>query len=232
VTGSDGERRLQRRYGTQERAQRFYDNQLLDHLNPAMRDFIARQEMMFLATSDSHGECDNSFRAGPPGFVRTLEANRLAWPEYRGNGVLASLGNVAENPHVGLLFVDFFDDGVGLHVNGTAMIVDDHDMRRAYDDLPRDPVYGRRAERWVLVGVQEAYIHCSKFIPRLAKRSPGGDRPGRPGFFVAQPPGAPTSPAPLTDTGVRPALTDAGVRAPRPPRPRRPPQPVRWPAHW
>ncbi len=214
MLGSDGERRLQRRYGTQARAQRFYDSQLLDHLNPAMRDFIARQEMMFLATSDARGECDNSFRAGPPGFVRTLEANRLAWPEYRGNGVLASLGNVAENPHVGLLFVDFFEDGVGLHVNGTAMIVEDHDMRRAYDDLPRDPVYGRRAERWVLVRVQEAYIHCSKFIPRLAKRSPGGDRPGKPGFFVAQPPGPPV------ETVVMP------------PRPRRPPQPVRWPAHW
>ena len=49
---------LQRRYGTQARAQRFYDSQLLDHLNPAMRAFIARQEMMFLATSDVHGECD------------------------------------------------------------------------------------------------------------------------------------------------------------------------------
>jgi uncharacterized protein len=220
VTGSDGERRLQRRYGTQARAQRFYDSQLLDHLNAAMRDFIARQEMMFLATSDARGECDTSFRSGPPGFVRTLEANRLAWPEYRGNGVLASLGNVAENPHVGLLFVDFFEDGVGLHVNGTAMIVEDEIMRTAYDGLPRDPVYGRRSERWVLVAVQEAYIHCSKFIPRLAKRSPGGDRPGKPGFFVTQPANAPVSPAPLTDVVVRP------------PQPRRPPQPVRWPAHW
>jgi predicted pyridoxine 5'-phosphate oxidase superfamily flavin-nucleotide-binding protein len=222
VLGSDGERVLQRRYGTQARAQRFYDSQLLDHLNPAMRDFIARQEMMFLATSDAHGECDNSFRAGPPGFVHTLEANRLTWPEYRGNGVLASLGNIAENPHVGLLFVDFFDDGVGLHVNATAMIVDDKDMRAAYDDLPVDPVYGRRAERWVLARVQEAYIHCSKFIPRLAKQAPGGDRPGKPGFFVAQP----------SPSASPPPAVPSVPSAPMPPRPRRPPQPVRWPAHW
>ncbi len=208
VFGSDGERMLQCRYGSQSRAQHFYDRQVLDHLNAAMRAFIARQEMMFLATSDAGGECDNSFRAGPAGFVHTVDEGRLAWPEYRGNGVLASLGNIAENPHVGLLFVDFFDDGVGLHVNGAATIVEDATMRSAYRGLPVDPVYGRRAERWVLVLVQEAYIHCSKFIPRLRKQSPGGDRPGRPGFFVAQPP------------------------APMPPRPRRPSQPVRWPAHW
>ena len=209
MNGSDGERTLQRRYGSQARAQHFYEKQLLDHLNEAMREFVARQEMMFLATADARGECDNSFRAGPPGFVRTLGPDRLTWPEYRGNGVMASLGNIAENGHVGLLFVDFFDDGVGLHVNGSARIVEDAEMRAAYRNLPVDPVRGRRAERWVLTRVHEAYIHCSKFIPRLVKRSPGGDRPGKPGFFVEQP----------------------QASCPMPPRPRQP-QPIRWPAHW
>jgi uncharacterized protein len=167
--GSAGEHLLQERFGTRERAERFYGTQVLDHLNERMCEFIGRQEMMFVATADTRGECDSTFRAGPPGFVCVLEPGRVAWPEYRGNGVMASLGNIAENAHVGILFVDFFQDIIGLHVNGTAVIVGDNLMRAAYPELPVDPAPGRRPERWVTVTIVEAYIHCAKHIPRLAK---------------------------------------------------------------
>jgi predicted pyridoxine 5'-phosphate oxidase superfamily flavin-nucleotide-binding protein len=166
---SEGQRTLQQRFGFEERAERFYQQQVLDHLNARMREFIGRQEMMFVATSDKWGQCDNTFRAGPPGFVHVIDAGRLAWPEYRGNGVLASVGNIMENPHVGLLFIDFIRDVIGLHVNGTAEVVEDSTMRADHPDLPVDPVIGRRPESWVRVQVDEAYIHCAKHIPRLAK---------------------------------------------------------------
>jgi uncharacterized protein len=167
--GSRGERAIQEKYGTARRAERFYRDQALPHLNRRMREFIGRQELMFVATADSRGECDATLRAGPPGFVWVIERDRLAWPEYRGNGVLASLGNIIENAHVGLLFVDFFRDLVGLHVNGWASVVDCDTMRSAYRDLPVDPAPGRRPERWVVVHVEEAYLHCAKHIPRLLK---------------------------------------------------------------
>ena len=193
LPGSAGEHELQRRFGSTERAERFYQQQVLDHLNERMREFVARQEMMFVATSDSRGECDCTFRAGPPGFVQVLDAQRIAWPEYRGNGVHASLGNVLENAHVGVLFVDFFRDVIGLHVNGRAAIVDDAEMRRSFVDVPPEPVPGRRAERWLLVSVEEAYIHCAKHIPRLLRlprdRAWGTDDVRRKGgdfFGVAQ----------------------------------------------
>ncbi|MEU1947408.1 pyridoxamine 5'-phosphate oxidase family protein, partial [Streptomyces sp. NPDC020125] len=178
--GSDGEHLLQRRLDTVDRADRFYDDQVLDHLNARMREFIDRQEMFFLATADGHGECDNTFRAGPPGFLRVLDARTLAYPEYRGNGVLASLGNIQENPHVGIIMVDFFRDRIGLHVNGRARVVEDAEMREAHPGLPVDPVPGRRAVVWVEVTVEEAYIHCAKHIPHLQKvpaqrRTGGGD---------------------------------------------------------
>ena len=89
-----------------------------------MRDYIAHMAMAFIATSDAHGECDTSFRAGPPGFVRVIDERTVMYPEYRGNGVMASLGNITENPYVGLLIVDFFHSTVGLHVNGTARIIE------------------------------------------------------------------------------------------------------------
>ena len=95
----------------------------------------------------------------------------LAYPEYRGNGVMASLGNMSENGHIGLLMIDFVRDQIGLHVNGTAEIVSDEAMRAAYD-VAEVPSPGRHGpERWVKVTVVEAYIHCSKHIPRLAKQA-------------------------------------------------------------
>ena len=108
-SGSKGEHELQERFGTKNRAYAFYDNQMLDHLNPLMSDIIAQQGMVFIATADSHGESDSSFRGGLPGFVQVLNDRTLLYPEYRGNGILASLGNISENPHVGMFFVDFFN---------------------------------------------------------------------------------------------------------------------------
>jgi predicted pyridoxine 5'-phosphate oxidase superfamily flavin-nucleotide-binding protein len=171
-TGASGERTLQCRYGTQARADAFYRSQVLDHLNVAMREFIARQTMVFMATANAKGEADSSFRAGPAGFVRVLDERTLCYPEYRGNGVMASLGNILENPHLGLLFVDFTVSKIGLHVNGSAGIVANDELAHLTAvttavacDLAETG--GRRPERWVVMAVSEAYIHCSKHIPRM-----------------------------------------------------------------
>lgn len=185
--GSEGEHEVQRRLGSTSRADRFYDAQMLDHLNANMREFVGEQEMFFLATSDAKGECDNTFRAGPRGFLRVLDEKTLVFPEYRGNGVHASLGNIEENPHLGILLVDFFRARIGLHINGDARIVADADLRETHPDLPVETVPGRRAELWVEVTVEEAYIHCAKHIPQLQKapkgtpRDWGTDDPGRKG---------------------------------------------------
>ncbi|WP_280428363.1 pyridoxamine 5'-phosphate oxidase family protein [Nocardia brasiliensis] len=164
--GSDGERELQDRYGTQDRAARFYNDQVLDHLNHTMIEFIGRMEMAFIATSDKHGECDSSFRAGEPGFLHVIDERTIAYPEYRGNGVLASLGNILENPHVGILLIDFVRDLIGLHVNGSARIIADDTLRKITPGLPAN-TKGRAAQRWVVVDIEEAYIHCRKHIPHL-----------------------------------------------------------------
>jgi predicted pyridoxine 5'-phosphate oxidase superfamily flavin-nucleotide-binding protein len=98
--GASGEQQAQARFGTAKRAAAFCANQQLDHLNEAMRQFIARQEMMSIATSDAAGRCDCSFRAGEPGFVQVLSSKTLAYPEYRGNGVLGERRqHPRESPH-------------------------------------------------------------------------------------------------------------------------------------
>ncbi|MFJ8960371.1 pyridoxamine 5'-phosphate oxidase family protein [Lentzea sp. NPDC102401] len=157
LPGSRGEHFLQCALETSDRATRFYTDQVLDHLNPAMAEFVGRMEMAFISTADADGECDSTLRAGPAGFLRVIDSRTVAYPEYRGNGVMASLGNIMENPHVGMLMVDFADDLIGLHVNGRARIV------------PREEfeTEDKKVERWVVVEVQEAYVHCRKHIPRM-----------------------------------------------------------------
>ena len=181
--GSAGEHALQSRCGTTQRAQAFYEQQMRDRLNPAMRKFLARMELMFVSTADAHGECDCSVRAGQPGFVCVLDERTLAYPEYRGNGVMASLGNITENGHVGLLFVDFLRSTVGMHINGRAHVVENEDLLRrpklpakvreaiAKENPRADSCAEPSAERWVVVEIIEAYIHCSKHLPRFQKVS-------------------------------------------------------------
>jgi predicted pyridoxine 5'-phosphate oxidase superfamily flavin-nucleotide-binding protein len=176
LPGSDGEHRLQERHGTTQRAKSFYERQVLGHLNTRMREFIARQEMCFIATADADGECDATFRAGHPGFVHVLDDRTLAYPEYRGNGVMASLGNLEENGHIGMLFIDFTRDVIGLHVNGSARVADRDELLLVYpamapalEELGNSHGPKAKAERWVLVRVDEAYIHCAKHIPRMTK---------------------------------------------------------------
>jgi uncharacterized protein len=164
-SGSWGEHQLQHRYQTQERARRFYRQQMLGRLNERMVEFIGRQEMVWIAAADANGECDCSFRAGPSGFVQVLDDRTVRYPEYRGNGVMASLGNIAENPHVGMVFLDFDQERIGLHVNGTARIVE-----AGGDGDGAQP----RVERWVEVRVQEAYIHCRKHLPHLVRMNGEG----------------------------------------------------------
>ena len=172
--GSRGERELQCLYESTKRAKAFYDNQMLDYLNDRMREFIARQEFAFIATADEHGNCDASFRAGEPGFVRVANERLLLMPDYRGNGVRASMGNIVENGHIGIMFVDFYRDTIGLHVNGRAWIAENEIL--AHDPVTAALVHvdietngGRKPERWICVEVEEAYVHCSKHIPLLQK---------------------------------------------------------------
>ncbi|XVU22201.1 pyridoxamine 5'-phosphate oxidase family protein [Actinoplanes sp. CA-054009] len=202
-----GERRLQDALGTRERADAFARRQTLNRLNDRMRRFIGRQEMMFLATADAGGECDSTFRAGPAGFVRVLDDEHLSWPEFRGNGVMASLGNITENGHVGILFVDF-QDVIGLHVNATAEIVEDP---AGQADVPP----GLRARVWVVARVEEAYIHCAKHIPRMMPvprqrgRDATAEQPKKSDYFVP----APARLRPLLPTGAETTGLPTGAEA-------------------
>jgi predicted pyridoxine 5'-phosphate oxidase superfamily flavin-nucleotide-binding protein len=175
VPGASGEQRAQSRFGNTQRALAFFRQQVFPELNDVMKKFIQEQECVFIATANAHGAADSSFRAGPPGFVHILSSKQLAYPEYRGNGVMASVGNILENPQIGLMFIDFFKSTIGLHVNGAAKVIENGCLSEepgVTNALLEDAVLkgGRQPECWIIIDVIEAYIHCSKHIPLLKKR--------------------------------------------------------------
>ena len=173
--GSKGEKQLQKEFNSTADALRFYNKQVLTHLSSLMQDFIGKQEMMFISTADAKGECDSSFRFGEAGFVIVVDEHHVIYPEFKGNGVMASMGNISENPNIGLLFIDFFETKVGLHVNGKAKIIRKEFMDKELEMFKglahklRSHKMQFKTVSYVLVKVEEAYIHCSLHIPILEK---------------------------------------------------------------
>jgi uncharacterized protein len=89
-------------------------------LEAADVELIRDADTFFLGTAHPERGADASHRGGTPGFVR-VEGNQLWWPDYPGNNMFTSFGNLAVNPEAALLFIDF-RAAVTLHLSGRASI--------------------------------------------------------------------------------------------------------------
>lgn len=124
-----GMRQLQEARETRPIADRLAQVTVRSAFTAEDRAFIQRCPMFFIATADAGGHPDCSYKGGLPGFVHVLDDRTLAIPDYDGNGMYRTWGNVLVNPHVGLLFLDF-ENPKRLRVNGTARVAE-HDLLRA-----------------------------------------------------------------------------------------------------
>jgi predicted pyridoxine 5'-phosphate oxidase superfamily flavin-nucleotide-binding protein len=152
-----GERAAQERWGTAElwdaaRQKRL----LLDHIPSEYHARLEAAPFFFLASSAPDGRSDCSFKGGGPGLVRILDGQRLAFPDFDGNGAFMSLGNILLNPHVGCLFIDF-NDGGRLRVNGKAEIHEDGELLALFPG----------SKRVILVAIEQVVPNCPQHVPRL-----------------------------------------------------------------
>jgi len=92
-------------------------------LTSAQRAHIARADTFFIASAHRRTGADASHRGGPAGFVTVGPGGSLSFPDFPGNNMFNTLGNLAVDPRVGLLFVDFETGGV-LQIAGTASLGD------------------------------------------------------------------------------------------------------------
>jgi predicted pyridoxine 5'-phosphate oxidase superfamily flavin-nucleotide-binding protein len=152
----DGSRRFQDRFDTRRLADRIEERLVHDTIDDDDRAFIEARDMFFLATADADGVPQCSYKGGEPGFVRVLDERTIAFPSFDGNGMYLSLGNVLENPRVGLLFIDF-DEQRRLRLNGIASV------------SPLDPLLDAypRAQCVVRVAATEIFPNCPRYIHKL-----------------------------------------------------------------
>jgi uncharacterized protein len=90
-------------------------------LTPAQQRLVTEADTFFVATADAAGNADASHRGGMPGFVAVHGPTRLSWPDYVGNAMFMTLGNLEDNPRAGLLFLDF-SQGTVLQLSGAAQV--------------------------------------------------------------------------------------------------------------
>jgi predicted pyridoxine 5'-phosphate oxidase superfamily flavin-nucleotide-binding protein len=161
-TYSSTSRRLQDQFDTRRLADRLAEVRVHTAFTDADREFIHARDMFFLATVDEHGQPTCSYKGGAPGFVEVLDPTTLAFPNYDGNGMYRSMGNVGQTSRVGMLFVDF-EKQRRLRVEGIAELVFDHPLMQKYPEC----------QFLVLVRAEAIFPNCPRYIHRyeLAERS-------------------------------------------------------------
>lgn len=169
----DGNRRLQDRFNTRRLSDRLEEINTRTEFTDGDKAFIENCFLFFLATADANGHPTCNHKGGAPGFVRVTSPNELAFPDFDGNGMFLSLGNVSDNPHVGLLFIDF-EKPRRLRVQGKASV--------NFDDPLLKQTPG--AQMIVRVAATAIFPNCPRYIPKfqLVERSmyiptPGGEAP-------------------------------------------------------
>jgi uncharacterized protein len=159
----EGNRALQDQFDSRRLADRLADIKVHDRFTPDDRAFIERMDMFFLATADASGQPTCSYKGGDPGFVRVLDGRTLVFPNYDGNGMFLSMGNVIVHAAVGLLFIDF-ERQRRMRVDGSATIDRDEALLAHYPE----------AQFVVRVTAERVFPNCPRYIHRLqlVERSP------------------------------------------------------------
>ena len=152
----DSHRKLQREFDTERLANRIEERLFHEHITADDRAFIERMDMFFLATADSEGRPNCSYKGGDPGFIRVLDPQTLVFPNYDGNGMYLSMGNTLANPEVGLLFIDF-ERQKRMRLNGTARIEPANSVESTYPE----------AQFVVKVKVRQIFPNCPRYIHKM-----------------------------------------------------------------
>jgi predicted pyridoxine 5'-phosphate oxidase superfamily flavin-nucleotide-binding protein len=149
----DGQRLLQDRFDTRRLADRIDERLVDDMIDADDKAFIERLDMFFIATADEQGYPNCSYKGGEPGFVRVVDEHTVVFPNYDGNGMYLSAGNMLANPNVGMLFIDF-ERGRRLRLNGVASINEHDELIERYPE----------AQFIVRVRAREVFPNCPRYI--------------------------------------------------------------------
>jgi len=144
---------LQQSFDTDRLADRVKNLIVQREIAEEHKGFIESRDLFFLTTIDHRGYPTCSYKGGPPGFVRVLDNQTIAFPSYDGNGMFLSMGNITANNKVGMLFIDF-ETPHRVRVHGEASIDRNDPLLEEFHE----------AELVVRVTVAEIFINCPRYI--------------------------------------------------------------------
>ena len=156
MTFSDDQRYWQDRFDSRRIADRIDEILVTDTIDANAKQYIESRDMFFLATCDSEGHPQCSYKGGAPGFVRVVDEHTIAFPVYDGNGMFLSLGNIRAHAEVGMLFIDF-EHPNRVRLNGVATV-----------DLD-DPLLDSMPGAILVVRVRATHVfpNCSRYIHKM-----------------------------------------------------------------
>lgn len=171
----DGMRELQDRFDGRRVAEAIETHRKHYEFWDDEKALIANAPFFFIASSwNDYVDCN--IKSGDPGFVRVVAPGTVEYPEYDGNSMYRTLGNIQRNPNVGLLFVHFDGKSRRIRVNGHATIIDDPAVVASH--------YGAK----LVVRIEcEIYPNCPRYLPNMSDELPSPHVP-REGLGTPPPP--------------------------------------------
>ena len=144
---------LQDQFDTRKMADRVEKVAMKTEVVGADKAFIEARDMFFLSSIDHQGRPTVSYKGGDPGFVKVVDEHTVVFPSYDGNGMFFSMGNIAGNAQIGMLFIDF-ETPHRLRLQGAASVTADDPLLTDY----------KEAELIVRVAVSEIWINCPRYV--------------------------------------------------------------------
>lgn len=150
-------RELQDKFRSRSLADQLVKTRRHQEFSDSDREIINKAPLFFLATASAEGFPDCSVKGGNPGFVKILNSTMLVFPDYDGNGMYRSLGNINANPNIGMLFLEYEGGRRKLRINGHATISEEPDFM---NQLPG-------AKLAILVKVRDIFPNCPRYVPEI-----------------------------------------------------------------
>jgi len=154
---------IQQRLGSRETYERMENNRgWQNRVTPELAAFIAERDTFFLGTANAEGQPYIQHRGGPPGFLKVLDEETLAFADFRGNRQYLTMGNLQDNDKAFIFLIDFANRR-RIKVWGHASVIeDDHELLEALSD----PEYKSKPERVILFHIDAWDINCPQHITR------------------------------------------------------------------
>ena len=165
-----GQRQLQSEFETIDLADRIAEAVVSDELLDQQAKFIHSCNMFYLSTIDESGYPSCSYKGGDHGFVRVIDSRTIVFPNYDGNGMFVSMGNIQAKAKVGLLFIDF-ETPQRLRLRGEARCLSEGPILESYPG----------ANLVVEISVDHVWLNCPRYVHRMQPLEQSPYLPGKDG---------------------------------------------------